>query len=226
MLTAYFDLGEDDIQRLKLSDKIRIDNSWWHINRVVDYNANKDQLTKVELISVDEEIDLPNFRTKRKITEPVKGVKGNLHDAYFKENNVNYSEGAVTIKGVANLVSSGLKGELIGDESVMQEDGVKDSTKAVSQTFSTEYIEIGGWNMDTDASLGINLDVADTDLISVEVTIINDAQNVVVSITDAGSWSHTSPTLTLFRDNGGGFDNANYNDATINRGFVKYSYIS
>jgi hypothetical protein len=55
MLTAYFSLNESDIQRLKLNDKIRINNSWWNINKVIDYNANNRQLTKVELLSIDEE---------------------------------------------------------------------------------------------------------------------------------------------------------------------------
>jgi hypothetical protein len=137
MLTAYFDLRENDIQKLKLSDKIRIDNSWWHINRVIDYNANKEQLTKVELISVDEEIELPKFRRKRKITEPIKVTKGNLNDLYYNANNVNYSESAVTIKGVGNLVSAGLKGFIQGDNFVMDEDGVFDGDKSLSDKQDT-----------------------------------------------------------------------------------------
>ena len=61
MLTAYFDLKDNDIQALKLNDKIRIDNSWWNINRVIDYDANANKLTQVELISVDDEINFMPF---------------------------------------------------------------------------------------------------------------------------------------------------------------------
>lgn len=61
MLTAYFNLKENDIQALELNDKIRIDNSWWNINRVIDYNANDHQLTQVELISLDNEVDFMPF---------------------------------------------------------------------------------------------------------------------------------------------------------------------
>ena len=61
MLIANFNLKEDDIQALKLNDKIRIDNSWWNINKVIDYDANKNTLTKVELISIDSEIDFAPF---------------------------------------------------------------------------------------------------------------------------------------------------------------------
>ncbi|MHC5059358.1 MAG: hypothetical protein ACYTKD_32300, partial [Planctomycetota bacterium] len=68
MLVAFFDLKEVDIQTLKLNDKIRIDNSWWHINRVIDYDANEHKLTKVELISVDEEIEFTPFATSPSVT--------------------------------------------------------------------------------------------------------------------------------------------------------------
>jgi hypothetical protein len=61
MLTAMFNLKEPDIQALKLNDKIRIDNSWWNINKVIDYDANAHKLTKVELISIDSEINFHPF---------------------------------------------------------------------------------------------------------------------------------------------------------------------
>jgi hypothetical protein len=61
LLTAYFYLRETDIQYMELNDKIRIDNSWWSINKIIDYNANDLVPTKVELISLETEIDLPNF---------------------------------------------------------------------------------------------------------------------------------------------------------------------
>lgn len=61
MLTAMFNLKEPDIQALKLNDKIRIDNSWWNINKVIDYDANARKLTKVELISIDNEINFTTF---------------------------------------------------------------------------------------------------------------------------------------------------------------------
>ena len=61
MLTAFFNLKESDIQPLELNDKIRIDNSWWNINRVIDYNANGNELTQVELISIDNEVNFMPF---------------------------------------------------------------------------------------------------------------------------------------------------------------------
>ncbi len=68
-MTAYFYLRETDIQYMELNDKIRIDNSWWSINKIIDYNANDSSPTKVELISLETEIDLPPFSSP--IGEPV-----------------------------------------------------------------------------------------------------------------------------------------------------------
>jgi hypothetical protein len=61
MLTAMFNLKDSDIQAMELNDKIRIDNSWWNINRVIDYDANANKLTQVELISVDNEVNFMPF---------------------------------------------------------------------------------------------------------------------------------------------------------------------
>jgi hypothetical protein len=61
MMTAYFWLNEEDIFKLKLSDKIKVNNALWYINKVIDYKANKNVLTKVELLSVEDDLRLPRF---------------------------------------------------------------------------------------------------------------------------------------------------------------------
>lgn len=50
--TAYFYLTPVDIHKLDFRDQILIDNSYWRINRVMDYNPFNQDLTKVELIKV------------------------------------------------------------------------------------------------------------------------------------------------------------------------------
>jgi hypothetical protein len=59
LLTAYFWLTPTDIQGLNLNDTIRIDNSYWNINRIIDYDAASKKLTKVELISTSELLPPP-----------------------------------------------------------------------------------------------------------------------------------------------------------------------
>jgi hypothetical protein len=59
MLTAYFYLTPTDIYDLELNDVIRIDNSYWNINKIIDYDAGDRRLTKVELITNSELLPLP-----------------------------------------------------------------------------------------------------------------------------------------------------------------------
>jgi hypothetical protein len=120
ILTALFDLNENDIHNLRLNDKIRIDNSWWNINKVIDYNPTKDQLTKVELISIDDELALPTFRIPI-IVNPINAVQGvtAIVNDFYKNNNINLSEGSVVVKGIGNVVNEGLTGFVEGDYKVI-----------------------------------------------------------------------------------------------------------
>ena len=61
MFVGYFDLTEVDFQRVakQLNYKIYIkDNGWFYINKVDKYNAGKRTLTRVELITLDDETEL------------------------------------------------------------------------------------------------------------------------------------------------------------------------
>jgi len=127
MLIAYFDLNEVDIQSLKLNDKIYIDNSWWNINKVQDYNANNNSLTKVELISIDTEIDLAPYKTAagKPIGDTIVAVGNNevfKHSAQV--NNVVVPGSDVLIFGKGNAVSPGVKGVVIGDGQILEHDGM------------------------------------------------------------------------------------------------------
>jgi hypothetical protein len=127
MLVASFYLTEADIQTLKLNDKIRIDNSWWNINRVIDYDANANTATKVELISIDTEIDLAPF-----ITAP--GTPTSATTTAVSEDSIlqtksttangNLSGDDVIVKGEGNIIGQGVKGLVIGDNKVLNEDGI------------------------------------------------------------------------------------------------------
>ncbi len=141
MLTAYFYLTESDIQKLKLNDKIRINNSWWHINRVIDYDANAKTLTKVELMSVDKEIDFAPFVRKPSIplSKPItrRPFKQITKD-FIDRNNINLSPENVVLTGIGNVVGEGLKGTFNGQYKSMVEDGnyeeLKSSTRPVLVT--------------------------------------------------------------------------------------------
>jgi len=132
MLTAYFNLKEYEIQALELNDKIRIDNSWWNINRVIDYNANGNQLTQVELISIDNDVQLMPFATGSPTPGVGTGSVGPItqvsNDTIIKtktaNNNIipNSTSGVVTGKG--NNVNPGLKVVVVADDATIEEDGI------------------------------------------------------------------------------------------------------
>lgn len=132
MLTAYFNLKEPDIQSLELNDKIRIDNSWWNINRVIDYNANANQLTQVELISIDSEVNFMPFAKGSPSPGVGIGSVGPMtqvsNDTIVrtKASNTNVipssTSGVVTGKG--NNVNPGLKVVVVADDATIEEDGI------------------------------------------------------------------------------------------------------
>jgi hypothetical protein len=139
MLIGYFDLNEVDIQSLKLNDKIYIDNSWWNINKIQDYNANNNSLTKVELISIDTEIDLAPYKTAggKPIGDTIVAV-GNAE--VFKKsaqvNNVVVPGSDVLIFGKGNAVSPGVKGVVIGDGQILEHDGMVVSNLTVTESIN------------------------------------------------------------------------------------------
>ena len=127
MLTAFFYLRESDIHNLKLNDKIRIDNSWWNINKVIDYNANTDGLTKVELISVDSEQELAPFITNTGSTAPsvtTQVALSSVMQSRMSSANLILEGANVAVYGTRNTIAQGVRGVVIGDGNTLNEDGL------------------------------------------------------------------------------------------------------
>jgi hypothetical protein len=143
MLTAMFDLDEVDIQGLKLNDRIYIDNSWWNINKIQDYNANNNNLTKVELISVDTEIDLARFKTGAGLpigdTITAVGLDSILRTR-TANNNVIMPGADAIVMGRGNTVTAGTKGVIVGDGQTLSNDGMVVSDLTVTGTINGDAI--------------------------------------------------------------------------------------
>jgi hypothetical protein len=117
LLTAYFNLTSYDIQKMRLSDKIRIDNSWWFINSIKDYDANSLQPTKVELISIDDNVKIPFIiQSASKLTKssPYLSVLNDLARSKQRYNNIITSTGDVEVIGRNNFIGDGVSGRIIG----------------------------------------------------------------------------------------------------------------
>jgi hypothetical protein len=133
MLTAFFNLKESDIQPLELNDKIRIDNSWWNINRVIDYNANGNELTQVELISIDNEVDfmpfINPFGTPGVGLPNISGIQqvGNSTVVKTKSMNSNVLTGGGIVGDVVNrgnIVPGGLRVMVATEGYSVEDDGI------------------------------------------------------------------------------------------------------
>jgi hypothetical protein len=127
MLTAYFNLREDDIQSLKLNSKIRIDNSWWTINKVIDYDCNAQNLTKVELMSADTEIDLAPFKKGSVTPTTVSDLSshtGSIHWNNTFVGNVKPSTAVSAIYGQGNVIQPGVNGIIVGNNKVLDQTGI------------------------------------------------------------------------------------------------------
>lgn len=111
LLTAKFNLNEYDINNIDFRDKIFIHDSYWFINKIVDYNANIDgSLTTVELINVDEGI---TFSPQKIQVENVGGL--------FNYLNNNVSLGTVNID---NNIGIGVSGtDILGGQDNNLTDG-------------------------------------------------------------------------------------------------------
>jgi hypothetical protein len=138
LLTAYFYLRETDIQYMELNDKIRIDNSWWSINKIIDYNANDSTPTKVELISLETEIDLPPFSSP--IGEPVGPGNGtqiqSIMETYRSTTNVTTNNNDSIILGSGNVVGDGLRALVVGDGLSIENDGIATTNLTVTNTLN------------------------------------------------------------------------------------------
>jgi hypothetical protein len=138
LMSAYFLLNEVDIQYMELNDKIRIDNSWWSINKIIDYNANNLQPTKVELISLETEIDLPPFFAVP--STPVGPGNGSqiagIMQEYRSNTNVTTNNHDSIILGSGNVVGDGLRAMIVGDGLSIETDGIATTNMTITQTLN------------------------------------------------------------------------------------------
>ena len=200
MLTAYFYLNEGDINSLKLNDKIRIDNSWWNINKVIDYNANKNQLTKVELISVDTEIDLVPFQTNTGNPAPSTTINNALmsvRSSAMNSSNVILEGSNVVVYGVRNTIAQGVRGVVIGDNQILNEDGL------MTPRINGVIVSRGGYIC--------NLTQTGT---TAPTVIVFTGQNVIWTRTGTGEYLGTPETPYDFSNTYVMINNVNHNHLT------------
>lgn len=142
VLTGYFYLEPLDIQKLDFRDQIVIDNSYWRINKVSDYNPFKEGLTKVELIKVLEPKTLETETFTFGIVETIGNAQTKenkpTNNRRFKNRN-QYNPVQGKVHGRGNTISpQAFNFKVIGDNNF-----IGDSAKNVSIIGSSNYVSSG-----------------------------------------------------------------------------------
>ena len=180
LLTALFYLSPADIQAMKLNDKIRIDNSYWNINKIIDYNANSKALTRVELLSIDDSLQLPRFGKLSSFENDyvINDIQDTalppapLHDVVAgssmvtKSSNINSSvinsEYGLTLYGRGNVIGPEFTGVVVGDNRSINEPGYYVEDFSLTST----GLNITGFRV-IDAGVDSNLPIDKSDPIDV-----------------------------------------------------------
>jgi hypothetical protein len=132
LLTGYFHLNQVDIANLNFAKPIWIRDSYWLLNKIVDYNSTQnDGLTRVELIK---SIAVPKFqKNKKTIVSPVfvgpqikKTISNDYNDYMVSPNvgNTNYGD-QVGVIGKDNMVNYlVINGDISGNNNYVSPDCV------------------------------------------------------------------------------------------------------
>lgn len=167
---AHFFLNEAKVNRMRMSDKIFVLNSWWQINKI-NYDANTSDSTQCELLYVDRNQKFSAFKTG---AAAAVGVADTLFSAIkalsrkiFQTSNVSQSQVDIDIIGINNYIGSSVVAGavygsgnkvtasrviVIGDNVVADVDGV----------YTDRVVFPGGVTID--ASTGAGANFANTNL--------------------------------------------------------------
>jgi hypothetical protein len=147
MLSAYFWLTEADIHLLRLNYIIRIDNGYFTINRIIDYDPSKYGLTKVELITLEKEMSTLALLSGSEVKpydpkdfvdtvlgggvveagprgDLVKDRKKVVKNLVTARNNIADNIGNFEIYGTDNQLTSNFYGVIVGNNILANEPGV------------------------------------------------------------------------------------------------------
>ena len=129
VMTALFYLEPTDINTLDFRDQIVIDNAYWRLNKVMNYNPFKEGLTKVELIKIKEPVTFSKgsrnlnssgFLGAERLPNPSTEIKtnGNKYPPFQgkvsgRDNSVGHSVTAFKVVGSNNRIGEGSRNIVI-----------------------------------------------------------------------------------------------------------------
>jgi len=140
----------------------------------------------------------------------------------------------INITGDNNTVGAGVSNvTIVGDNQTVNESDTSVINGNVINTETTgrvyKELEIGSWDMDLITNIGVSHSLSATEwgtIRNVEVSIIDDANTFHQPLENGGLMGFGSSTFSLQRTVSGTFDNSNYDDSTVNRGFIRFYYVA
>lgn len=200
ILTAYFVLKSNDIAQLRLNAKVRIDNSWWNINKISDYDANGTGATKVELVSIDDSLVIPyKLRTPQVLNRnsPKFSVLNKLTEGLQRTRNQILTDSNIQVNGRGNFIGTDADGVIVtGDFNTVTSPGV---VKGNNNTLSSTGIIVGN-NNSIDSGLenvnifSNNVTATQSDTLYLTNIVIPGTINGVTASNTIGLWEQGSST--------------------------------
>ena len=138
VMSAHFYLTALDIEKLDFRDQILIDNAYWRLNKVSDYNPFKEGLTRVELLKIKE---VAKLETEAFVIGGT-GTVSNENKPQRKIlslNNSKYPPFQGSVKGQNNIVQgSATEFKILGDDNFIGE-----GSKRITIMGSGNYVSAG-----------------------------------------------------------------------------------
>jgi len=136
----------------------------------------------------------------------------------------------VNITGDNNTVGAGVSNvTIVGDNQTVNESDTSVINGNVINTETTgrvyKELEIGGWDWSVSYSKSVNHGLSATEwktITNTDITIINDDDDDYKPMTTFGLVSLNSTSFDLLV----GSSNTNYDDDTVNRGFIRFYYVA
>ena len=121
LMTAKFRLNEYDILNLDFRDQIFINDAYWYLNKISDYNGNSSEgLTTVELILVDEGIKFSPSKISFKdwvLVKPRPGIISSvtkfINDSKYDVNTFGNSAVWIDVLGSGNIVQANSRNDMV-----------------------------------------------------------------------------------------------------------------
>jgi hypothetical protein len=131
--------------------------------------------------------------------------------------NINYSAGPLTLSGNPGVVVTG---------NLQANNGFRTNTGG--DYWHKIFLNIGDWDMDTNATKTVPHGLTFANIRSVKVFIRNDANNTWYDIFSQGGgtiFSVDGTIVTLTRTASGIFDNTSFDVTSYNRGYIEITYV-